>query len=270
MRGIIVSIDPVAFRLGVIEVRWYGVAIAAGIVAAVVVAIRQGRERGVSTADIYGLLPWLLLGGVLGARLVHVIDRWGYYLANPLQMVMFQQGGLAIWGAVFGGGLAAVFYSKRRHIPVMRLLDVATPALITGQIIGRLGCIANGDAWGSPADLPWSFIYINPAALLPGDLLGVPTHPYPVYEMLWNGAVLAALLRLRGRFHADGQIFLMYLVLYSIGRFGFSYVRQESPWWLGLQQAQALSLLILAAALGLLVFRAFKRPGNQARPSGRS
>jgi len=258
MNGIVISIDPVIFHLGAFELRWYSLAIILAIVAAVLVAARQGKKKGIDVEEIQSLAIWVVIGGVVGARLFHVIDNFGYYMSNPSQILQFQ--GLAIWGGLAGGGLAAVAYARIKHIPLGRLFDALAPALLTGQIIGRLGCIINGDAYGGLTDVPWAFIYTHPGAFIPDNLRGLPTHPYPVYEMLWNGIALLVIWQLGRHFKKDGLVFLSYLSLYSLGRFLLTFVRLENVWFWGLQEAQIIALLALAASLLAIVYLVTRRP----------
>jgi len=254
MNGIVININPIILHIGGFELRWYGVAIALAVLAAVVIGARRAKKKGISADEIYLLAPWVLLGGLMGARLFHVADNFAYYMANPLQIIAFQQGGLAIWGGLAGGGIAGLVFARVRHIPIGRLLDALVPALLAAQIIGRFGCIINGDAYGGVSNLPWAFIYTNPNALIPANLLGVPTHPYPVYEIVWNVISLAVILRLEPRFKADGLVFLSYLSFYSVGRFVLTFVRQEKVWFWGLQQAQVLAIAVLIASLALFFY----------------
>lgn len=112
MNGIIINIDPVLLRLGHLEIRWYSVFIMLAIAAAIVMTIYEGKRKGISSEQIISLAPWVVLGGITGARLFHVIDKWEYYAGNPLQIFMVQQGGLAIWGGLAGGGVAAIIYAR--------------------------------------------------------------------------------------------------------------------------------------------------------------
>lgn len=196
----------------------------------------------------------MLIGGLVGARLFHVIDLWQYYASNPLQIFQIWQGGLAIYGALVGGFAAAAIYGKTRHLALGRLADAMVPALLVAQIIGRFGCIINGCSYGGPTSLPWGFIYIHTDAMVPSNLLGVPTHPYPVYEQIWNVMTLVALVRVGRILKSDGLLFFIYLLCYSVGRFILTFVREEQIWFWGLQEAQVLAIAIMVIAVGMLVY----------------
>ncbi len=252
MNGIVINIDPVMFRLGHFELRWYSLAITLAIVAAVLIAAHLGKRKGIATEETYSLALWVVISGIVGARLFHVIDHWEHYANNPLQILQFQ--GLAIWGALAGGGLALIIYVRIRHLPLGRLVDVVAPGLLVAQIIGRLGCIVNGDAYGGITSVPWAFIYTHPGASIPGYLFGMPTHPYPVYEMIWNAIALLIILRLERHFKKDGLVFLSYLSFYSLGRFVLTFVRQENQFFWELQQAQIMALLTFLISLIIMVY----------------
>lgn len=255
MSGIVINVDPVLLHFGHFALRWYSVIILAAVIAAVLISARQAKKKGLPPEVIYTMAPWLLVAGIVGARLFHVVDRWSYYAANPSLILQIQQGGLAIWGALVGGAIALFVYARARRLPLARLLDVLVPGLLVAQIIGRFACIVNGDAAGAATSLPWGFIYVNPEAMVPAGLAGVPTHPYPVYEMLWNGITLAVLLKASGRFKVDGALFLSYASVYALGRLVLTFVRQEAVWFWGLQEAQVVSIVLMVASIALLAYR---------------
>lgn len=264
MNGIVIDINPVIFEAGGFALRWYTVAVILALATAVVIAARQARKSGINPGEIYSMLPWVMIAGIGGARLFHIIDRWDYYVTNPQQIIQLQHGGLAVWGALAGGIVAALIYAKLKHINIGRLLDLLVPAFFTAQIIGRVGCIINGDAYGAATTLPWGFIYTHPEALLPRQLLGVATHPYPVYEMIWNAAALLLVLKFKGIFKHEGTLFLAYLAHYSLVRFALTFVRQENITFGGLQQAQVLAIFGLSASLALFIYLVFKARHNRS------
>ena len=257
MNGIVINIDPVIFSLGAFELRWYSLAIILAIVAAVLITAHLAKKKGIAAGEIQSLALWVVISGVVGARLFHVIDHWEHYVTNPSKTLGFQ--GLAIWGALAGGGLALILYAWIRHLPIGRLVDAVVPGLLVAQIIGRVGCIVNGDAYGSITNLPWAFIYTHPGASIPGIYFGMPTHPYPVYEIIWNVITLVVIWRLGRYFKKDGLIFLSYLSLYSLGRFFLTFVRQENQFFWGLQEAQVIAVLALVVSLVAMMYLAGKR-----------
>ncbi|HEX2988566.1 MAG TPA: prolipoprotein diacylglyceryl transferase [Chloroflexota bacterium] len=256
MGPIVVDIDPVIIGVGHFALRWYAVGIMLGILAAFTIAAREARRRGLDTDEIYNMGLWAVLGGLAGARLLHVIDNWGYYSANPGSIIAIQQGGLAILGGILGGTVVAVVYIARRGLPLGKIADAVAPGMILGQAIGRIGCIVNGDAVGAPTSLPWGLVYTNPGAMAPS--LGDAYQPTQVYEMLWDLLVFGLLWWARGKVKLEGGLFLAYLGLYSFGKFVISFWRQEALFLLGLQEAQVVALASIAGA-GALAYHLWAR-----------
>lgn len=246
MGPILIDIDPVILQVGHFSVQWYGVGIIAAIVAGFYVALHEAKRKGIAQDEIYSMGTWVVLAGIVGARLLHVIDKWEYYLANPGAIVAIQGGGLAILGAILSGSMAGVIYCRRQGLPLGQVTDIVAPALILGQAIGRIGCTINGDAVGAPTDLPWGLVYVNPGAMAPS--LGEAYHPTQVYEMVWDLLIFGFLWWVRRRVKVDGLLFLIYLSLYSAGKFTISFWRQEANFLFGLQEAQVVSLAMIAFA----------------------
>jgi phosphatidylglycerol---prolipoprotein diacylglyceryl transferase len=254
-------LNPTLLSLGPINLEWHGVLAVVGIIVAIWLLAGRYRKHGLAIDNIPGFAIWTVIGGMIGARLFHVIDYWSYYIAHPLQMLSFTQGGLAVYGAVVCGFATALGYLLLTHQPAGKILDLGTPAMMVGLAIGRIGCTINGDAWGAPTGGNWGLVYTNPGARLPAALLGVPTHPFPLYEIAvdlfvaglfwWLGEEVARL---------DGRLTLAAMGVYGVGRFGINVVRQEQVVLLGMQQAQVVSVIIVAVAIiGIAALTLFAR-----------
>ncbi|KTB49296.1 prolipoprotein diacylglyceryl transferase [Dehalogenimonas alkenigignens] len=262
MNGIIININPIALSIGGLDLRWYGIFVALAVIAAGFITHFEAKRRSFNV-DISTLLMVVLLAGMLGARLFHVVDNWSFYATQPEMIWHISQGGLAIWGGLLGGGIAVVVFARWQRLPLLKLLDVMVPGVIVGLIIGRLACVVNGDTVGSITNLPWAFIYTNPGAMIRPELFGQPVHPYAVYEMLWNGLGLALILWLRHRPLRDGSLFLAFVVIYAAGRFLLTFIRVENEVFLGLQQAQLIALGMIAfAAVLAIVLRHIRQGGT--------
>ncbi len=248
---IYLDVSPVAFTIGPIEVRWYGIMVALAVLTLVLWVLREVRHGAHISYDT--VVNAALVGipsGVIFSRLLHVIDLWEYYSQHPGEII--GGSGLSIWGAVLGAALGIWVYSKLAKVPFGYLADVLTPGIILAQAIGRVGCILNGCCYGLETSAFCAIIYTNPESLAP---IGIPVHPTQFYEIIYNLIVFGVLLKLRGRFKPDGSLFLIYLSLYSIWRFGVDFIRDGTPFLLGLHQAQVVSLIVLAIALPLLALK---------------
>lgn len=241
-----VNVNPTLIHLGPLAVSWYGLALLAAVATGIWLTTREARRKGLAPGAVGEIAPWVVGGGLVGARLLHVIDRWEVYADHPMRILAIQQGGLAIQGAILGGAIAGGLAAWRAGLPVRRFFDVAAPGLILAQAIGRLGCLVTGDAVGRPTDAPWGIVYRNPGAMAPE--LGVAYQPVFLFEQIWDLGVFAALWFVRRRLKVDGQLFALYLGLYAAGKFGLTYLRTETVWFWGLQEAQMLALVGLAAS----------------------
>lgn len=254
--AITVDVDPIIFSIGHLHVGWYGLAVALAIGVGLWLANREVRRRELPHDAVWSVGIWIAGGGFLGARLLHVVDRWSQYSGDPLQIFAFQRGGLAIEGALIGGLAAGLVAAWLSRIPVLPLADAVAPAAILGQAIGRLGCLVTGDALGGPTSLPWGVAYTNSASM--AKELGVPYQPVFAYEALWDALVLALLWRLRRRLTQPGTLFGSYLMLYAVGKFGVTFLRDERVWVAGLQQAHLLAIMLFAVGLAVVIYRESK------------
>lgn len=258
-----IGFDPILIDLGRFQLAWHGILTAVAIAVAVLYGERRLSRAGLSGEAMGSVVLWSIIGGVIGARLFHVADHLEYYLANPLQAISLWEGGLAVYGAFFGGIVAAIIAIRRAGFPVWKLLDAGAPAMLVGQAIGRVGCFMNGDAWGAPTAADWGVVYSHPRDLIRPDLMGVPTHPYPLYEIAAVAVWLAVLWLIRGRLAPRGTTFLVAMMGYASIRFGLTFFRQETVLFWGLQEAQVIALATGAiAVIALLVLRITSRePG---------
>ena len=250
---ITVNIDPILLHLGHFALRWYGLIVVTAASVGIWVVLREAKRKGLSEYQFADAIPWVIVGGLIGARLFHVIDHWpDEYAVNPLRALYVWEGGLAIWGGVIGGLAALALFAWRRALSLTVLLDTAVPGLVLGQAIGRIACIITGDAIGKPTTGPFGLAYSNPGAMVPQ--LGVYYSPTPIYEILMNLTIFVVVWRLRKRPLPDGALFLVYLVLYSIGRFVITFWSAYKSVALGFNQAQWISLAGLAVGVPALIY----------------
>jgi phosphatidylglycerol---prolipoprotein diacylglyceryl transferase len=244
-----INMDPIIGKLGPLEYRWYGLIMVMAVIVGVWIFSRQLDRHGVSQHHAWGIAVVAVPCGVIGARLFHVLDNLSFYWHNPGQIFGWQLVGLAIYGVLTGGIFGLVLYCRWKKLSVLRVLDCTALAFPVAQIIGKFANIINGDTWGNPTSLPWGFTYVNPASFIPRDLLGVPTHPTPVYEQLWLLVVVGILLHAVPRLKIDGMAILLYLSLYSVGRFFISFFRVNKIIVLGLREAQIIALAVVVLAI---------------------
>ncbi|MFC1979884.1 prolipoprotein diacylglyceryl transferase [Chloroflexota bacterium] len=248
---ITIDINPVAFTIGSIEVRWYGIFIALAIAVVVLWIAREARRGAkISSDTIFTAAIVGIPSGIIFARLLHVIDMWGYYSQNPGQII--GGAGLTAYGGVLGAALGIWIYSKFGKFQFGYFADVTAPGIILAQAVGRIGCTINSCCYGTPTSLPWGITYTNANCIAP---LGVSSHPTTVYEIVWNLIVFGILLKLRGRFKPDGSLFLIYLSLYSLWRVGSDFLRDGTSFLFGLHQAQFIGIIVLAIAIPILAYR---------------
>lgn len=233
--------DPVAFKLFGLEVRWYGILIALGVVIGTVLALREAKRRGLNEDTLLDFLLFAIPGAIVGARIYYVVFSWDFYKNNPTEILNLRGGGLAIHGAVIAGVIIALIFSKIRKINFWVIADIVAPSLILGQAIGRWGNFANQEAHGGPTNLPWGIL-----------IDGVKVHPTFLYESIWNFFVFLFLMWYRKRAKAEGEVFLLYIILYSLARGLIEGLRTDSLMWGQFRVAQLISAATII--VGIMVF----------------
>jgi len=250
---ITIGIDPIAFTIGDMSVRWYGVMIALAVVVLILWAVwRIRRGADISYDSLLTVALIAIPSGIIISRLLHIIDLFGFYLANPGMIWGF--GGLTIWGAVLGATLGIWIYSRFSDFKYGYFMDMIAPGVLLAQAVGRVGCTINGCCYGmaAPAWLPWSVVYTNPDSYAP---LGIAVHPTQPYEIIFLLIVFGVLFSLRKRFQPEGSLFLIYLIMYSIWRLGLGFLRDGTDFLFGLQQAQVVGIVVLLIVIPILVVK---------------
>lgn len=269
---ITIPIDPTALRIGPLVLAWHGIFTALGVLAGIYLAAWLAPRVGLSEDDVWGSAWWVVLGGVVGARLLFAAEHPRPFVERPLSLFLLNEGGISVFGAVIGGMIGGAIYARRAGLSPARLLDVVAPGFLLGQAIGRIGDIINGEHLGRhAAGLPWSVVYTNPNTL--GEI-GIPVHPAVAYELLWDLAsalVVIWLLRRRpaggaagGRLRPGVALCVSFL-LYSVGRLWVGYFRLDQRVALGLGLAQLIGLVsIPVALLGLWLATRPRRGGRHS------
>ena len=254
-------------QIGPLFIRYYGMIIMLGALAGGWLASRQARRKGLDPELVWDAFLYVLIGGILGARLWHILlpsqsdAAKGlttlFYLTHPLDALSIWKGGLGIPGAVIGGVLMLYIYCRRAKLSFNVWADIAAPGLALGQAIGRWGNFVNQELYGKPSTLPWA-IRIDPANRLPEFITVERYHPLFLYESLWNLMNMFVLLWLDRRFTdrlKDGDLFLIYLVMYPTGRFLLDFLRLDVAKVAGINANQTIMLLIALASAAVLFLR---------------
>lgn len=265
------------------KIYFYGILIMLGALAATWLASVRARHYGQDPEVAWDLLPWALVGGIIGARLWHILTppasmvaqgiTTGYYLTHPLEMLNIRNGGLGIPGGVLGGFLAAWIYTRRKDLNIAVWADITVPGLALAQAIGRLGNFFNQELYGGPTDLPWK-LYIAPEKRLPEYSQVAYYHPLFLYEFIWNLLNAGVLIWLSRRFKdrlKAGDLFLIYLIIYGTGRFFLEFLRLDPSPVAGLNANQTLMAVVALASALILVLRHRLAPAvPRPAPAGRS
>ena len=242
--------DRVAFTVFGIDVMWYGILMATGMIFGTLIALKEAKRVGIKEDNILDLAIIAIPSGLIGARLYYVIFNWEYYFNNPLQILNFRGGGMAIHGALIGGIFAGYLFSKYRKLSFFKLADTVMLGMPLAQSIGRWGNFINKEAHGGPTDLPWGIM-----------VDGIKVHPTFLYESIWDLGIFIFLFIFRKKKSYEGEIIVLYAILYSLGRFFIEGLRTDSLMLGPLRMAQVISLvgIIGGTIIHLYLSRRFKK-----------
>lgn len=277
--------DPIILQIGPISVRWYGLLIVIGALLGTYVATTEARRRDEDPDHVWNLLVWCLIFGIIGARLYHVFSSPAgsnrgfdyYFVEHPFTTLtifgatvpfptalLIWQGGIGIFGALAGGILAVVVYTRKHQLNIWRWFDILAPGMLLAQAIGRWGNFFNQELYGPPTTLPWGITITNVNQRISpyNDLTRYPLsttfHPVFLYESLWNLTGFLLLLWI-GRKYPDrllgGDIFSLYLIWYPVGRILIESLRPDAWTLSGVPTAQIISVALILLGVGLMFYR---------------
>lgn len=231
--------NPVAFEIFGISVRWYGILIGFGMLLGAIIAMKEAKRQGFEEETLLDILIIALPSAIIGARLYYVVFNLDLY-DTIWEAINIRSGGLAIHGGVIAAILSFYVFSRIKHLDFWKWVDIGAPSIILGQAIGRWGNFINQEAHGGETDLPWGIM-----------VDGVKVHPTFLYESLGNFVIFFFLMSMRKKKKFDGQLFAYYMIGYSIIRFFIEGLRTDSLYLGPIRVAQLVSLIF--AGLGLLM-----------------
>ena len=261
---ITINIDPIAFHIGSLAVRWYGLMYVVAITVGLLVIWPYAKWKGFTNEQMETIVIWAVPAGLIGARLYYVVQQpLGPYLAEPLRVFAVWEGGMAFYGAIFAVVLVLFIAGWRMKLSILNLLDIGGLFAIVGQFFGRIGNIINGDVLGYPTKLPWGFVYANPNSFAPQH--DIAYQPAAVYEALINILLFSTLWWFRKKMK-PGILFFIYIISYSVSQILVFFVRDNEVIFLGLKQAQltAIATIIVALAVFFWLYRRHKKAQLQA------
>ncbi|MEY8192643.1 prolipoprotein diacylglyceryl transferase [Peribacillus simplex] len=258
-------LNPIAIDLGPIQVHWYGLIIGFGVLLGLIIALRESERRGLDKEIFTDMILFAVPIAIISARIYYVIFQWEYYSQNPGDIIKIWNGGIAIHGALIGSVLTAIVFAKVKKVSFWKLADIAAPSLLLGQAIGRWGNFMNQEAHGG--EITRSFLenmHLPEFIINQMYINGAYYHPTFLYESIWNIAGVIILLSLRKVNLRRGELFLTYVIWYSIGRFYIEGLRTDSLMLTeSLRIAQVISIVLVVVAIALVVYRRVRGHANK-------
>ncbi|OLP65325.1 Prolipoprotein diacylglyceryl transferase [Bacillus pumilus] len=253
-------IDPIAFQLGPISVHWYGVIIGVGALLGLWLALRECEKRGINKDTFIDMILFAIPIAIIFARIYYVSFEWDYYQQHPNEMMKIWNGGIAIHGGLIGAVLTAIVFTRLKKVSFWKIADVAAPSILLGQAIGRWGNFINQEAHGEAVSRAFLENLHLPTFIINQMYIdGTYYHPTFLYESLWNIAGVVLLILLRRTSIRRGEIFLSYLIWYSIGRFFIEGMRTDSLMLTEqLRVAEIISITICVVAILFIILRRIK------------
>jgi len=248
---------PILFKIGPLTIHTYGLLVAAGFLLGLGLAVRQAKKEGIAPNKIVDLGFYILLSALIGSRLFFIFINAGYYMKNLLEIFKIWEGGLVFYGGVLVVVPAFLWYVRKNSLGIWSTADLFAPSLAVGHAIGRIGCFFAGCCHGKPAEgLPWAVTFADPESLA---IIGIPLHPTQLYESVGEFLNFFILIILRRYKSFNGQLFMTYILLYSVLRFVVEFYRGDVgrgfiTSWLSLSQGISILMFLIAVA-GLIILK---------------
>ena len=240
---------PTLFSFGAIHLYSYGFCIALGVLLALFLMKRRAmKEEFPNPEEVFDMAFTVLVWGFLGARLFYVIQNFSYYAVEPLKILAVWEGGLIFYGGAISSFLGLWIMVRKKNWPFWKTLDFLVPYGALTHAFGRVGCFLNGCCFGKPCDLPWAVRFPE---------LPYAVHPTQLYEALYDLVLFAFLIKRRKQARFEGEIALLYFLLYGLGRYLIEFLREPGWMWLGLTSNQWLSIAIMVVAF--IIFQSRRR-----------
>jgi phosphatidylglycerol:prolipoprotein diacylglycerol transferase len=261
-----IGLDPTLFEVAGLEITWHGLFTALGVVVGVAVAAAFARRRGYQEDTVYNVALALVVGGIIGARGLYVIENWSQFENDLGEVFAINTGGISIYGALIGGTVGAWGYAFITKVPnIPRGADIAAMGAILGMAVGRIGDIVNGEHFSETTSLPWGVLYthINSPSVEVG--FTEAQHPAVGYELLGDLAIFLVLVLIYTRVRRDGVTFFSWVLLYGALRMGVSFLRLDDLVLFGLRTAQIIAIGAMAVSIPAIVYLLRTPPAEERR-----
>ena len=273
-----ITADPNIGSIGPLLLSWHGLFTFVGVAVAIFLVARWARRAGIGSEAVYNIAIWAVLGGIIGARVVHVVDFWEVYQNDLTGILALNTGGVGLWGGLLGGLAGGLISAWRMGYPIRRIMDLTAPAMLLSQAVGRIGDVINGEHCAKLTDAPWGFVYSHPESpafsCMPLGGAGLietkAMHSAVGYELIYDLLAFGFLYKVaRGRIRPDGMMFALYLFLYGAGRLVIqTFFRLDDKFIGPLQEAQVISIAVLVVTGAILVWKArLRTAGDMSGPS---
>ena len=251
--GLSFKISRTAFTVGGINIYWYGIILACGMIAGLLYAFREVKKQDIKQDDALNMFLIAVPVAIICARLYYVIFSFDMYRDNLLEIFDIRGGGIAVYGSFIGAALVVFFYCRAKKISLGKVLDILAVGFLIGQAIGRWGNFVNGEAYGGPTALPWAM-----SITAEGGSHVDMVHPTFLYESLWDALGVALLLLFKKHKKFDGEVFCLYILWYGAGRFWIEGLRTDSLYLGSVRISQIVALLSAVVGAAVIIIKRIK------------